>query len=496
MRGHGRDIAIVDLLDLVHTSCEVVQQPPASQNAPPAEPSPVTLKNRKPGTPGWAAFDLAPRKGDRGLYDPERHPGRHAPSSTSPPRRKPRTESSSTQPGTHGRIGARRVACLPSCDGAAQGVERPIPIASPEGLVHAGWPVSQSLPVTQDWVSGYYFAHFQLASGRSPRASRQRAGSSFARLQEAPSAAARPGLSDDLAGVQRAGAPAVCTSSTVRTGRRAAKVAFDRPYQQPLEQRPEALEIPLARFLERNGYDVAYQVDVDTARDPGSLVGRKAVAVAGHSEYWSKSIRDDFEDARDAGIDLAFFGSQRGLRQIRYEEDFRTIVGYKNPNWDPETDPALETTLSARSCLHATSAHSWGSSTPVNAPVDDGRRLHCHRSRSAGSLAPASRIHCRRRRPRRSQPRGRHDPRQPVAGELMRKQAHRPLPPRAGTAEEVTRTLFGSRRAREPRSSPRVLTSSVWGLEDIPEVVRMRHGIADPHLQAFTRAMLDDMLGS
>ena len=36
----------------------------------------------------------------------------------------------------------------------------------------------------------------------------------------------------------------------------------------------------------------------------------------------------------------------------------------------------------------------------------------------------------------------------------------------------------------------------VWGLEDIPEVARMRHGIADPRLQAFTRAMLDDMLGS
>ena len=36
----------------------------------------------------------------------------------------------------------------------------------------------------------------------------------------------------------------------------------------------------------------------------------------------------------------------------------------------------------------------------------------------------------------------------------------------------------------------------VWGLEDVPEVERMRHGIVDPRLQAFVRAMLDDMLGS
>jgi hypothetical protein len=36
----------------------------------------------------------------------------------------------------------------------------------------------------------------------------------------------------------------------------------------------------------------------------------------------------------------------------------------------------------------------------------------------------------------------------------------------------------------------------VWGLEDIPEVDRMRHGLVDPRLQAFLRAMLDDMLAS
>jgi hypothetical protein len=36
----------------------------------------------------------------------------------------------------------------------------------------------------------------------------------------------------------------------------------------------------------------------------------------------------------------------------------------------------------------------------------------------------------------------------------------------------------------------------VWGLEDIPEVDRVRHGLVDPRLQAFVRLMLDDMLAS
>src|SRR5262245_34254517 len=311
--GPGRDVAILDLLDRVHTSCEVVRRPKISPQEPPAEPSPVALENRKPGTPGWAAFDIAPGRAIEGYTTPSVSPGDSLEFHVS-------TAPEATyrvlvyRAGYYGGIGARRVACLPSCDGSAQGAERSIPIPSPEGLVHAGWPISQSIQVTGDWVSGYYFAHFQLTSG--PFAGRVT--TTWFVVHEAPGRRA-PLLVQASATTWQAyngwGGGSLYEFNSP-DGRRAAKVAFDRPYQQPLEQRPEALEVPLARFLERNGYDVAYQADVDTARDPASIVDRKVIAVAGHGEYWSKGIRDSFDAARDAGIDLAFFGANAAYWQV------------------------------------------------------------------------------------------------------------------------------------------------------------------------------------
>ena len=104
-------------------------------------------------------------------------------------------------------------------------------------------------------------------------------------------------------------------------------------------------DTPLVMFLERSGYDVAYQTDVDTARDPSTLEGRRAIAVAGHNEYWAKAVRDGFERVRASGTSLAFFGANAAYWQVRYEDDFRTLVGYKSAAWDPETDPQLETDL-------------------------------------------------------------------------------------------------------------------------------------------------------
>ena len=41
--------------------------------------------------------------------------------------------------------------------------------------------------------------------------------------------------------------------------------------------------------------------------------------VAGHDEYWTSRMRDAFEAARDAGVNLAFFGANIGYWQMRYE---------------------------------------------------------------------------------------------------------------------------------------------------------------------------------
>ena len=67
----------VDLLDLVHRSCETVRRPQASTNSQPPEPPAVVKENARPGTPGWP---LRPGTGasHRGLHGAEHGAGRDA----------------------------------------------------------------------------------------------------------------------------------------------------------------------------------------------------------------------------------------------------------------------------------------------------------------------------------------------------------------------------------------------------------------------------------
>jgi hypothetical protein len=119
-------------------------------------------------------------------------------------------------------------------------------------------------------------------------------------------------------------------------------VSFDRPYN-PRVTVPIAFEIGLVRFLERNGYDVSYTTDVDTDRNPVELRGHRLVISSGHDEYWSNEMFDAFEAERDKGTNLAFFGGDIADWQIRYEDNRRTIVEYRDPTLDPVTDPTLKT---------------------------------------------------------------------------------------------------------------------------------------------------------
>jgi hypothetical protein len=112
-------------------------------------------------------------------------------------------------------------------------------------------------------------------------------------------------------------------------GPRAYRVSFDRPFGD-MAQTPMWWEIQLVRFLEREGYDVSYQTDLDTDRNPGSLLRHRAVLVAGHDEYWTSGIREAFDAALAEGTNLAFMGSNDGYWRIKYADDRRTIFGYKS----------------------------------------------------------------------------------------------------------------------------------------------------------------------
>lgn len=120
------------------------------------------------------------------------------------------------------------------------------------------------------------------------------------------------------------------------------KVSFNRPYQQG-DGSGEFFfwEYSMARFLEREGYDVTYQTDIDTHMHRPSS-DHKALLIVGHDEYWSWQMREHVQMARDAGMHLGVFAANVGYWQVRFEDDAqgrpnRVQVCYKPPK--PRRDP-------------------------------------------------------------------------------------------------------------------------------------------------------------
>jgi hypothetical protein len=97
----------------------------------------------------------------------------------------------------------------------------------------------------------------------------------------------------------------------------------------------------MVRFLEREGYNVAYATDVDAHSNAQALLAHQGLLIVGHSEYWSWEMRQNVVAARDTGVDLGFFSANTCFWQIRYEpspltaDPNRTVVCYKDATTDP-----------------------------------------------------------------------------------------------------------------------------------------------------------------
>jgi hypothetical protein len=106
---------------------------------------------------------------------------------------------------------------------------------------------------------------------------------------------------------------------------------------------------PEIRWLEQNGYDVTYASGIDTARDPNVPLGHHVFLSTGHDEYWSGSQRANVEAARDAGVNLAFWGGNDVYWRTRWgasmdgSQDYRTLITYKTSQ-SGRADPSGEWT--------------------------------------------------------------------------------------------------------------------------------------------------------
>ena len=127
------------------------------------------------------------------------------------------------------------------------------------------------------------------------------------------------------------GQPPVDNSTAV-----AYAVSYNRPLD--LELLNSGLDglLPAIMWLEKNGYDVSYMTDVDTARNGSSLLDHKVYLSVGHDEYWSQEQADNVMAARDAGVNLQFWTGNEMYWRTQWKPsidgsgtDYRTLVTYK-----------------------------------------------------------------------------------------------------------------------------------------------------------------------
>lgn len=316
--------------------------PSAPTDGLPADsgPNPIQAENARPGTSSWT-YPLAPAGAIEGY-----------PSATSLRPGSTLGLQVSTRPGESYRIevyrlgwyrgaGARLIQCLPGCAGEKKGTTQPVPEPAPTGELRAGWPVTDEMVVPPDAVSGYYVAKLVLTTGADK-----------GKAASVPFIVQAPPTRQSVILVQAAvntwqaynnwGGKSLYDFNS-SNGVPATRVSFDRPLVERAINHPFTWEYPLVRFLEREGYDVAYVSDVDTHQNPAQLRRHRLVMTAGHDEYWSKEMRDGFEAALAAGTSLAFMGANTANAQIRYDNAEKTIVLYRSAPADPVSDPARKT---------------------------------------------------------------------------------------------------------------------------------------------------------
>ncbi|MBI1764947.1 MAG: hypothetical protein HYR56_26350 [Acidobacteria bacterium] len=295
--------------------------------------NPITLENNKPGTTEWelddwsghnviegyASKDSVPRGGSISFYVNT-------------------TASKYTieifRLGWYNGAGGRRMTNAVTRNGVRQNI--PTPTAG-TGLVECRWtsPYTLTIPNTSDatnWASGIYVA--KLTANTGPQR--------YIPFVVRDDARVAPYLFQSSVTTMQAyngwgGKSLYDFNSTF--DQRAYKVSFNRPYSDgwgtgDLINDWSGWELNMLRFLEREGFDVAYCTNIDTHARANQLSNCKAFLSVGHDEYWSWQMRDRLEAGRNGGKHLGFFTSNAAYWQIRLENGYngaanRTQVCYK-----------------------------------------------------------------------------------------------------------------------------------------------------------------------
>lgn len=325
----------------------------------PARVGPIAIENELPGTRDWGLAKPATKREIEGFASAVSvAPGESLSFMVS-------TSSNNFdieifRLGWYGGVGARRCAIARNLPGTRRATPQP---RDGDGLVECDWPASYRLTIGPDWVSGVYLARL---TGQEDH---RQAYIPFIVREAAPRAPLLFQCSVTTWQAYNVWGGKSLYDFNSGDGKRAHRVSFDRPYGSGHRAwaglgagellsvahalRPAGWEYPMIRWLERAGYDVAYTTDIDVHQDSAQTVGRRAILIVGHDEYWSRIMRDRMERARDRGVHLGIFAANVGYWQIRLEPAAggtkdRVMYCAKDGTLDPVYDTAADADLTVR----------------------------------------------------------------------------------------------------------------------------------------------------
>ena len=263
--------------------------------------------------------------------------------------------------GYYGGTGGRLITSITGLNGLVQAG----PTTDPNTrLVEYKWNNSYTLQTGNDWTTGLY-----LAKLTDSRTGKQTYIEFVLRDDNRP---ADIGFQNSVSTTQaynNYGGYSVYDANS-SGGQRAYQVSFDRPLAAANlgltntdgynTNNMLAWEYNMVRWQESQGYDVSYFTNIDTSINPLQLYSQNVFQVTGHDEYWSMDMMNNVTNARDKGINLAFFSANTAYWQVRFEPSSngqanRVMTVYKDTSGigisgdplDPiaQTDPSAATTL-------------------------------------------------------------------------------------------------------------------------------------------------------
>ena len=222
--------------------------------------------------------------------------------------------------GYYGGAQARLISTLPSVPAVSQ----PACVGNATtGLLDcSNWSVSATITTTSSWTSGVYMVHLvRLDTGTDnqvmfvvrddARSSSLVYGVAFATYQSYNNYGGKSLYTFNSTG-----------NTTVSGTARAVKVSYDRPFEQPrsgLRDWFTRNESAMVSWIEQQGDDVSYISNTDLDQTAGLALNHRAYMSPAHDEYFSTGMRTALENARNAGVNLFFGGSNAIYWHIRFE---------------------------------------------------------------------------------------------------------------------------------------------------------------------------------